>query len=98
MPPVGVERILSLHCLQQWFNLLDLAVEEALYDSRAMRQFVGINLGREPDSDETTICTFRHRLEVYQVGAQLLAWRESERIWPCGVCRSAEAPSWVPPS
>jgi IS5 family transposase len=35
-------------------------VEEALYDSRAMRQFVGIDLGREPVPDETTICKFRH--------------------------------------
>ncbi|MBX3307421.1 MAG: transposase [Nitrospira sp.] len=57
-PPVGVERMLRLHCLQQWFNLSDPAVEEALYDSRAMRQFVGIDLGREPVPDETTICKF----------------------------------------
>ncbi len=37
-----------MFCLQQWFNLSDPTVEEALYDSRAMRQFVGIDLGREP--------------------------------------------------
>jgi transposase, IS5 family len=43
----------GLHCLQQWFNLSDPAVEEALYDSRAMRHFVGIDLGREPVPDET---------------------------------------------
>jgi IS5 family transposase len=42
-PPVGVERMLRIHCLQQWFNLSDPAVEEALYDSRAMRRFVGID-------------------------------------------------------
>ncbi len=36
-PPVGIERMLRLHCLQQWFNLSDPSVEEALYDSRAMR-------------------------------------------------------------
>ena len=47
-PPAGIERMLRLHCLQQWFNLSDPAVEEALYYSRAMRQFVGIDLGREP--------------------------------------------------
>ena len=70
-PPVGVERMLRLHCLQQWFNLSDLAVEEALYDSRAMRQFVGIDLGREPVPDETTICKFRHLLEAHQLGEQL---------------------------
>ena len=72
-PPVGIERMLRLHCLQQWLNLSDPAVEEALYDSRAMRQFVGIDLGREPVPDETTICKFRHLLEAHQIGAQLFA-------------------------
>ena len=72
-PPVGVERMLRLHCLQQWFNLSDPAVEEALYASRAMRQFVGIDLGREPVPDETTICKFRPLLEAHQVGEQLFA-------------------------
>jgi IS5 family transposase len=70
-PPVGIERMLRLHCLQQWFNLSGPAVEEALYDSRAMRQFVGIDLGREPVPDETTICKFRHLLEAHRVGEQL---------------------------
>ena len=72
-PPVGIERMLRLHCLQQWFNLSDPAVEEALYDSRAMRHFVGIDLGREPVPDETTICKFRHLLEAHQLGGQLFA-------------------------
>lgn len=72
-PPVGIERMLRVLCLQQWFNLSDPAVEEALYDSRAMRQFVGIDLGREPVPDETTICKFRHLLEVHELGKQLFA-------------------------
>jgi IS5 family transposase len=72
-PPIGVERMLRLHCLQQWFSLSDPAVEEALYDSRALRQFVGIDLGREPVPDETTICKFRHLLEAHQWGEQLFA-------------------------
>lgn len=72
-PPVGVEQMLRLHCLQQWFNLSDPAVEEALYDARAMRQFVGIDLGREPVPDETAICKFRHLLETHQLGQQLFA-------------------------
>jgi len=70
-PPVGVARMLRIHFLQHWFNLSDPAVEEALYDSRAMRHFVGIDLGREPVPDETTICTVRHLLETHQVGEQL---------------------------
>ena len=72
-PPVGIERMLRLHGLQQWFNLSDPAGEEALYDSRAMRQFVGIDLGREPVPEETTICKFRHLLDAHQVGQQLFA-------------------------
>ena len=47
-PPVGVKRMLRIYFLQQWFNLSDPGVEEALYDSLAMRRFVGIDLGREP--------------------------------------------------
>jgi transposase, IS5 family len=70
-PPVGVERMLRLHSLKQWFNLSDQAVEEALYDSRALRQCVGIDLDREPVLYETTICKFRHLLEAHQLGEQL---------------------------
>lgn len=70
-PPVGLERMLRIHFLQHWFNLSDPAVEEALYDSRAMRRFVGIDLGREPAPDETTICKFRHLLEAHDLGDQL---------------------------
>jgi len=70
-PPVGVERMLRIYFLQQWFNLSDPAVEEALYDSLAMRDFVGIDLGREPVPDETTVCRFRHLLETHDLGQQL---------------------------
>jgi transposase, IS5 family len=71
-PPVGVERMLRIYLLQQWFNLSDPAVEEALYDSVLMRQFAGINLGQEPVPDETTVCKFRHRLEEHGVGGAML--------------------------
>jgi len=54
--PIGIERMLRVHFLQHWFALSDPGAEEALYDSRAMRRFVGIDLGREPVPDETTIC------------------------------------------
>jgi transposase, IS5 family len=71
-PPIGVERMLRIYFLQQWFNLSDPGVEEALYDSAALRQFVGIDLGREPAPDETTVCKFRHLLEEQQVGGKML--------------------------
>lgn len=72
-PPIGLDRMLRIHFLQHWFNLSDPAVEEALYDSRAMRRFVGIDLGREPVPDETTVCKFRHLLEAHNLGDQLFA-------------------------
>jgi IS5 family transposase len=70
-PPIGVERMLRIYFLQQWFNLSDPAVEEALYDSAAMHDFVGIDLGCEPVPDETTVCRFRHLLEQHDLGRQL---------------------------
>ena len=70
--PVGLEGMLRLYFLQQWFNLSDPAVEEALYDSVVLRQFVGIDLGREPAPDETTACKFRHLLEEHGLGGEIL--------------------------
>ncbi len=51
--------------------LSDPAVEEALYESVSMRRFVGIDLGREPAPDETTVCKFRHLLEEHGLGRRL---------------------------
>jgi len=69
--PVGLERMLRIYFLQQWFNLSDPGAEEALYDSLTMRRFVGIDLGREPVPDETTLCKFRHLLERHDLGSAL---------------------------
>ena len=71
-PPIPVERMLRIYFLQLWFNLSDPAVEEALYDSVAMRDFVGIDLGVEGAPDETTVCKFRHLLERNKLGKVLL--------------------------
>ena len=57
--------MLRIYFLQHWFNLSDLAVEEAVYDSQAMRRFVGIDLGHEPVPDETTVCRFCNLLETH---------------------------------
>jgi transposase, IS5 family len=72
-PAVPLERMLRIYFLQQWFNLSDPGVEEALYDSAAMRSFVGIDLGSEPAPDETTVCKFRHRLERHGLGKKIFA-------------------------
>src|SRR5713226_3788858 len=70
-PAIGLERMLRIYFLQHWFNLSDPAVEEALYESVSMRRFVGIDLGREPAPDETTVCKFRHLLEEHGLGRRL---------------------------
>lgn len=71
-PAMPVERMLRIYFLQLWFNLSDPGVEETLYDSVAMRSFVGIDLGVEGVPDETTGCKFRHLLERHQLGKTLL--------------------------
>jgi IS5 family transposase len=71
-PPIPLERMVRVYFLQLWFNLSDPAVEEALYDSVAMRSFAGIDLGSEGAPDETTICKFRHLLERNKLGKTLL--------------------------
>jgi transposase, IS5 family len=72
-PPIGLERMLRIHLLQHWFNLADAACEEALYDSAALRAFAGIDLGREPVPDATTLLKFRHLLERHELGAAIFA-------------------------
>ena len=63
-PPIGLERMLRLYFLQQWFGLADEALEDAVYDSQAFRGFLGLDLGREAVPDATTLLKFRHRLET----------------------------------
>jgi IS5 family transposase len=70
-PPKPLDQMLRIYFLQQWFDLSDPGVEEALYDSLAMRSFVGLDLGREPVPDETTILNFRHLLEAHELGRKL---------------------------
>ena len=100
-PPVGVERLLRLHGRQPGFNRSDPAVEAARYDSRALRQFVGMDLGREPVPDETTICKCRPRLEAHQRGEHRFA-RIREHLVKPGVQGSrgpiVEATSIAAPS
>jgi len=62
-PPIGLERMLRLYFLQQWYGLADEALEDAVYDSQAMRSFLGINLSTDPVPDATTLLKFRRLLE-----------------------------------
>jgi transposase, IS5 family len=71
-PPVGLKVMLRIYFLQHWFNLSDPAAEEALYDSAALRRFAGVDLGRAPAPDETTILNFRHLLEEHDLCGAML--------------------------
>lgn len=72
-PPVGLERMLRMYCVANWFNLSDEACEDALYDVPVFREFCRIDLGRERVPDATTLLNFRHLLEAHDLGAALFA-------------------------
>ena len=72
-PPIGIERMLRIYFLQQWYALADEALEDALYDSQAMRTFAGIDLSVEAVPDATTLLKFRHLLEAHDLTRQMFA-------------------------
>jgi transposase, IS5 family len=72
-PPKGVERMLRMYLVANWFNLADQACEEALYDVPVFREFCRFDLGRERIPDSTTLLKFRHLMERHQIGAALFA-------------------------
>ena len=80
--PLGLEKMLRIYFLQQWFNLSDPQAEDAIYDSAAMRRFARVELGEDVAPDESTILRFRHLLErhgltkaIFDTVAGLLAER-----------------------
>jgi IS5 family transposase len=62
-PPIGAEKMLRMYLVQIWYDLADEAVEDALYDSQALRNFVGIDLVSESVPDATTLLKYRRMLE-----------------------------------
>ena len=71
-PPLPLERMFRVYCLQQWYNLSDPGAEEALYDSITMRRFAGVSTDADVIPDETSILNFRHLLEKHQLTERLL--------------------------
>ncbi len=72
-PPLPLPVMLRVHCLQQWFNLSDPGVEEALMDIDSMRRFAGITGGSDRIPDETVVLNFRRLLEKHDLAGQLFA-------------------------
>jgi len=71
-PPIGLERMLRMYFVQQWYGLADEAVENAVYDSLALRNFMGIELSRTSVPDATTLMGFRHLLEAHDLTKAML--------------------------
>ena len=71
-PPIGLERMLRMYFVQQWYGLADEAVEDAVYDSQALRSFMGIDLSRTSVPDATTLMGFRHLLEAHDLTKAML--------------------------
>lgn len=72
-PPMGLEVMLRVHLLQQWFGLSDPAMEEALHDVPLYREFAGLEGAMRRLPDESTILRFRHLLEKHNLGDAILA-------------------------
>jgi len=71
-PPLPLERMFRIYCLQQWYNLSDPGAEEALYDSITMRGFAGVSTDEDVIPDETSILNFRRLLEKHKLTERLL--------------------------
>jgi IS5 family transposase len=69
--PLGLEKMLRIYFVQQWFNLSDPQAEDSLYDSESIRRFVRIELSDDVVPDETTILRFRHLLEKHGLTAKM---------------------------
>ncbi len=71
--PLGLERMLRVYFLQQWYALADEALEDALYDSQALRSFARVDLAAEGVPDATTLLNLRHLLETHALCQGLFA-------------------------
>jgi transposase, IS5 family len=71
-PPFGIEAMLRIHYMQQWFGLSDPAMEEALHDTPLYLEFAGLSSGSSRIPDETTILRFRHLLEKHDLAVDML--------------------------
>jgi IS5 family transposase len=70
-PPYPLETMLRIHLMQQWYDVSDPAMEDALIEVPTMRRFAGIDLISDRIPDETTILSFRHLLEKHDLGKQI---------------------------
>lgn len=90
-PPLGIEKMLRMYLLQAWFNLSDEGVEDAIYDSYAMRKFMKIDFMKENVPDPQPCCTFAGYWKKISCGR--LCLRPSIVCWKPTVISCAGAQS-----
>ena len=71
--PIGIETMLRMYLMQIWFNLSDEGIEDAIYDSYAMRWFMHIDFTDQQVPDATTLLKFRHMIEKNRIGEKIFA-------------------------
>ena len=69
--PIEIETMLRMHLMQNWFNLSDVGIEDAIYDSYAMRKFMRLDFLNQQVPDATTLLHFRHLMERHLIGEKI---------------------------
>ena len=59
---IPLETMLRMYLIQNWFGLSDEGIEDAIYDSYAMKRFLKIDFSTEQTPDATTLLHFHHLL------------------------------------
>jgi IS5 family transposase len=67
-----LKMMLKIHFLQQWYDLSDPGMEDAIRDRNSFQKFLEIDLLGDSVPDETTILNFRHLLEKHGLQEQFL--------------------------
>ncbi len=79
-PPYPLQTMLRIHLLQQWYDLSDPALEDALIEVPTMRRFAGISMVSDRIPDETTILAFRHLLEKHDLGQHIFEVPHCQKV------------------
>lgn len=69
--PIDIETMLRMYLMQNWFNLSDVGIEDAIYDSYAMRKFMRLDFLKQQVPDSTTLLHFRHLIEEHHIGEKI---------------------------
>jgi len=64
----NLEMMLRMYLMQNWFNMSDEGIEDEIYESHSMKEFLGIDFLQEGVPDATTLLKFRRIIENNKLG------------------------------